>query len=52
MMCSVVQKKETPFRKPRKSGGSPKGVSAPPTLATRKMKKMKVLIERFLPSLA
>ena len=26
--------------KPRNSGGSPSGVSAPPILATRKMKKM------------
>ena len=35
----LVQKKGTPCRKPRKSGGSPSGVSEPPTLATRKMKK-------------
>ena len=34
----VVQKKSTPLRKPRNSGGSPSGVSAPPMLATRKMK--------------
>ena len=36
--CLVVQKKLTPLRKPRKSGGSPKGVREPPMLATRKMK--------------
>ena len=36
--CTVVQKKPTPFRKPRKSGGSPSGVSEPPAFATRKMK--------------
>ena len=29
----------TPLRKPRNSGGSPSGVSEPPMLATRKMKK-------------
>ena len=34
----VVQKKSTPFRNPKNSGGSPKGVSAPPILATRKIK--------------
>ncbi len=38
-MCRVVQKNSTPFRKPRNSGGSPSGVSEPPALATRKMKK-------------
>ena len=38
-MAVVGQKKSTPFRNPRKSGGSPSGVSEPPTLATRKMKK-------------
>ncbi|MNZ98420.1 hypothetical protein D3C78_1177020 [compost metagenome] len=37
-MCSTVQKKPTPLRKPRNSGGSPSGVSPPPMLATRKMK--------------
>ena len=37
-MCFRVQKKSTPLRKPRNSGGSPSGVSPPPTLATRKMK--------------
>ena len=35
----VVQKKSTPFKKPRKSGGSPNGVNEPPILATRKIKK-------------
>ena len=34
----VVQKNDTPFRKPRNSGGSPSGVSEPPALATMKMK--------------
>ena len=37
-----VQKKGTPARKPRKSGGSPSGVRAPPTLATSEMKKTTV----------
>jgi len=37
--CSSVQKNGTPLRYPRKSGGSPIGVSAPPMLETRKMKK-------------
>ena len=36
--CCAVQKKSTPRRKPTNSGGSPSGVSAPPILATRKMK--------------
>ena len=35
----MVQKKLTPFRNPRNSGGSPKGVNDPPILATRKIKK-------------
>ncbi|MGY4340217.1 hypothetical protein ACVWW3_005123 [Bradyrhizobium sp. LM2.9] len=39
-MVRVVQKKSTPCRKPTNSGGSPSGLSAPPTLATRMMKKM------------
>ena len=38
-MWVVVQKKSTPRRKPRNSGGSPSGVSEPPMLETRKMKK-------------
>ena len=38
-IAEVVQKKLTPFRNPRKSGGSPKGVNDPPILATRKIKK-------------
>ena len=38
-VCSV-QKKSTPLRKPKNSGGSPKGVSEPPALETMKMKKM------------
>ena len=36
-----VQVKGTPRRKPRKSGGSPIGVSKPPPFATTKMKKTK-----------
>ena len=36
----MVQKKSTPRRKPTNSGGSPSGDSAPPILATRKMKKI------------
>ena len=39
--CVVVQKKSTPLRKPRNSGGSPSGVSAPPMFDTRKMKNTK-----------
>ena len=35
----VVQKKFTPFRNPRNRGGSPSGVSEPPMLATKKIKK-------------
>ena len=35
----VVQKKGTPCRNPKKSGGSPKGVKEPPILLTRKIKK-------------
>ena len=35
----MVQLNSTPCRKPRKSGGSPSGVSRPPMLDTRKMKK-------------
>ena len=43
-----VQKNDTPCRNPKNSGGSPSGVSDPPTLATRKMKNttMKVLFLR------
>ncbi len=37
-MCLSVQKKSTPFKKPRNSGGSPSGVSEPPALETMKMK--------------
>src|ERR1700741_3691829 len=37
--CGPVEKKSTPRRKPTNSGGSPRGDSAPPILATRKMKK-------------
>ena len=34
----VVQKKSTPFKKPKNKGGSPNGVSDPPIFATKKMK--------------
>ncbi|MNV43354.1 hypothetical protein D3C71_1350650 [compost metagenome] len=37
-MWLTVQKKSTPFKKPRNSGGSPSGVSEPPALDTMKMK--------------
>ena len=37
-MASNVQRKSTPLRKPRKSGGSPSGVSEPPIFETRKIK--------------
>jgi len=38
-IARVTQKKGTLCRKPRNRGGSPSGVSAPPMLETRKMKK-------------
>ena len=38
-IADVVQKKLTPFKKPKNSGGSPKGVNDPPIFATRKIKK-------------
>ncbi len=37
-IASNVQRKSTPLRKPRKSGGSPSGVSEPPIFETRKIK--------------
>ena len=37
-IADVVQKKLTPFKKPKNSGGSPKGVNDPPMFATRKIK--------------
>ena len=37
-MAFVVQKKSTPFRKPRNNGGSPRGVNDPPMFATKKIK--------------
>ena len=48
----VVQKKSTPFRNPRNSGGSPSGVSAPPMLPTRKMKKTTTCVRCRRASLA
>ena len=50
--CLSVQKKSTPARKPRNSGGSPSGVSAPPALETMKMKKMTTCATARRPSLA
>ena len=38
--CCTTQKKSTPLRKPRNSGGSPIGVSAPPILLTIKIKNI------------
>ena len=38
-IADVVQKKFTPFKKPKNKGGSPKGVKDPPIFATRKIKK-------------
>ena len=43
-MARKVQPKSTPRRKPRNSGGSPSGVSEPPMLPTRKMKKTKTWV--------
>ena len=37
-MADVVQKKSTPFKKPKKRGGSPRGVNDPPMLATKNIK--------------
>ncbi|CWP02824.1 Uncharacterised protein [Neisseria meningitidis] len=45
-ICLTVHMKSTPLRKPRKSGGSPKGVRPPPMFATRKMKKMTMCTRR------
>ena len=42
--CSAVQKKSTPRKKPKNSGGSPNGVSEPAMLATIKIKNTKVCI--------
>jgi hypothetical protein len=39
-LCVSVQKNGTPFRNPRNNGGSPIGVSEPPTLLIIKIKKM------------
>ena len=38
----AVQKKSTPFKKPRNSGGSPSGVSEPPMFDTMKIKNTTV----------
>jgi hypothetical protein len=47
-----VQTKGTPFRKPRKSGGSPSGVSSPPQFDTMKMKKITMCCLRWRDSFA
>lgn len=49
-ICSKVQKKSTPFKKPKKSGGSPSGVKPPPIFATKKIKKIGICMRclRFL----
>ena len=44
----VVQKKSTPCRKPKNRGGSQSGVSAPPILATRKIKNTTMWTVCFL----
>ena len=51
-MARGVQPKSTPRRKPRNSGGSPSGVSEPPMLPTRKMKKTKTCVRCFRSPLA
>lgn len=48
----VVQKNETPFKNPINSGGSPRGVNEPPTLATKKIKKTTMCTFLFRHSLA
>ena len=47
-IAEVVQKKSTPFKNPRNSGGSPRGVNDPPIFATRKMKKTIICTLFFL----
>ena len=48
----VVQKKLTPCKKPRNSGGSPKGVNEPPTFATKKIKNTMTCVLFSLQALA
>jgi len=50
--CRVGQKNGTPWRKPKKSGGSPSGVKLPPMLATRKMNKRTMWARRRRQALA
>ena len=38
----VVQKKSTPFKKPKNKGGSPNGVKEPPIFATKKIKNTNI----------
>ena len=38
----VVQKKSTPFKKPKNKGGSPNGVKEPPIFATRNIKNTNI----------
>ena len=52
IIAFVVQKKSTPFKKPRNSGGSPRGVNEPPIFATKKMKNTIMWVLFFLNSLA
>ena len=48
----VVQKKSTPFKKPKNRGGSPNGVSDPPIFATKKIKNTIICVLFFLSALA
>ena len=47
-MADVVQKKSTPFKKPKKRGGSPRGVKDPPMLATKNIKNTMIWTFFFL----
>ena len=38
----VVQKKSTPFKKPKNNGGSPNGVKEPPIFATKNIKNTNI----------
>ena len=44
----VVQKKSTPFKKPKNKGGSPNGVNDPPMFATKKIKNTTICTLCFL----
>ena len=45
--CTVVQKKSTPFKKPKNKGGSPSGVNAPPIFATKNIKNIIICVLCF-----